>query len=53
MRAVWHHLGLSERIQQAPVRAGEERHHFRRRRPGPLSQPERAPVGGDAVSTLQ
>jgi hypothetical protein len=39
--------------QAGNVRASEKRSHFRRRRPGPVSQPERAPVGGDAVRTLQ
>jgi hypothetical protein len=35
------------------VGAGEKRSHFSRNRPEPVRPPERAPVGGEAVSTLQ
>jgi hypothetical protein len=47
-------LPMTQEVGDAlAVRASEKRSHFRRRRPGPVSQPERAPVGGDAVRTLQ
>jgi hypothetical protein len=35
------------------VSAGDKRSHFSRNRPDPVRPPERAPVGGEAVSTLQ
>jgi hypothetical protein len=38
---------------EGSVRASEKRSHFSRNRPEPVRPPERAPVGGEAVSTLQ